>query len=216
MAVLICRGLLCHPPALSVVQVDWLAQKAQVDAAKAAGVGHVVIVSSMGGCDPNHPLNKIANGNILQVFIFVLTLHIHTRHEHASVYTYARVQVRTCLQVHICVCMLAYTLVTTPHCLSTLFVFIQTACFSPHCLSRVPSMTLLVSMPTTGYEQPLVDQNMCVIIQPYVLQWKRKAEQYLINSGLKFTIIHPGGTNPLTCNLSKSLARWPYCWSCGQ
>mmetsp|Transcript_28581 Transcript_28581/g.77109 ORF Transcript_28581/g.77109 Transcript_28581/m.77109 type:complete len:272 (-) Transcript_28581:284-1099(-) len=70
-------------------QVDWLAQKAQVDAAKAAGVGHVVIISSMGGCDPNHPLNKIANGNILQ--------------------------------------------------------------------------------------------------------WKRKAEQYLIGSGLRFTIVHPGG-----------------------
>ncbi|KAF5825981.1 hypothetical protein DUNSADRAFT_5584 [Dunaliella salina] len=53
-------------------QVDWLAQKAQVDAAKAAGVGHVVIISSMGGCDPNHPLNKIANGNILQVSTQVL------------------------------------------------------------------------------------------------------------------------------------------------
>lgn len=55
-----------------LLQVDWLAQKAQVDAAKAAGVGHVVIISSMGGCDPNHPLNKIANGNILQVSTQVL------------------------------------------------------------------------------------------------------------------------------------------------
>jgi len=26
-----------------------------------------------------------------------------------------------------------------------------------------------------------------------ILLWKRKAEQYLINSGLKYTIIHPGG-----------------------
>jgi hypothetical protein len=26
-----------------------------------------------------------------------------------------------------------------------------------------------------------------------LLQWKRKAEQYLIASGLNYTIIHPGG-----------------------
>lgn len=25
------------------------------------------------------------------------------------------------------------------------------------------------------------------------MQWKRKAEQYLMKSGLKYTIIHPGG-----------------------
>ncbi|KAJ9522720.1 hypothetical protein QJQ45_019878 [Haematococcus lacustris] len=47
-------------------QVDWLGQKLQVDAAKQAGVKHVVLVSSMGGTNPKHPLNNIAGGNILQ------------------------------------------------------------------------------------------------------------------------------------------------------
>jgi len=70
-------------------QVDWIGQKNQIDMAKEAGVKHVVLVSSMGGTDPNNSLNKIGDGNILL--------------------------------------------------------------------------------------------------------WKRKAEQYLINSGLKYTIIHPGG-----------------------
>jgi len=69
--------------------VDWIGQKNQIDMAKEAGVKHVVLVSSMGGTDPNNSLNKIGDGNILL--------------------------------------------------------------------------------------------------------WKRKAEQYLINSGLKYTIIHPGG-----------------------
>jgi nucleoside-diphosphate-sugar epimerase len=48
-------------------QVDWLGQKVQIDAAKAAGVKQVVLVSSMGGTDPNHQLNSLGNGNILQV-----------------------------------------------------------------------------------------------------------------------------------------------------
>lgn len=47
-------------------QADWLGQKVQVDAAKAAGVKQVVLISSMGGTDPEHPLNKLGNGNILQ------------------------------------------------------------------------------------------------------------------------------------------------------
>jgi len=47
-------------------QVDWLGQKAQIDAAKAAGVEQVVLISSMGGTDPNHMLNKLGDGNILQ------------------------------------------------------------------------------------------------------------------------------------------------------
>jgi len=38
--------------------VDWLGQRCQIDAARAAGVGHVVICSSMGGTDPNHMLNR--------------------------------------------------------------------------------------------------------------------------------------------------------------
>lgn len=33
--------------------------------AKAAGVKQVVLVGSMGGTDPNHPLNSLGNGNIL-------------------------------------------------------------------------------------------------------------------------------------------------------
>lgn len=40
--------------------VDWLGQKAQIDAAKACGPDtHVVICSSMGGTDPNHVLNGL-------------------------------------------------------------------------------------------------------------------------------------------------------------
>lgn len=33
--------------------------------AKAGGVKHIVLVGSMGGTDPNHPLNSLGNGNIL-------------------------------------------------------------------------------------------------------------------------------------------------------
>jgi uncharacterized protein YbjT (DUF2867 family) len=47
-------------------QIDWLGQKVQIDAAKQAGVKQVIIISSMGGTDPNHMLNKLGNGNILQ------------------------------------------------------------------------------------------------------------------------------------------------------
>lgn len=40
--------------------VDWIGQKNQIDAAKAQGPGcHVVICSSMGGTNPNHPLNNL-------------------------------------------------------------------------------------------------------------------------------------------------------------
>lgn len=46
-------------------QVDWLGQKAQIDAAKAAGVKHVVVISSMGGTDPTNALNKLGDGGIL-------------------------------------------------------------------------------------------------------------------------------------------------------
>mmetsp|Transcript_8785 Transcript_8785/g.18774 ORF Transcript_8785/g.18774 Transcript_8785/m.18774 type:complete len:311 (+) Transcript_8785:76-1008(+) len=46
-------------------QVDWLGQKAQVDAAKAAGIKHVVVVGSMGGTQPDNMLNELGNGNIL-------------------------------------------------------------------------------------------------------------------------------------------------------
>lgn len=46
-------------------QIDWLGQKAQIDAAKAAGVKKVVIISSMGGTQKDNFLNTIGNGNIL-------------------------------------------------------------------------------------------------------------------------------------------------------
>ncbi|KAG1657167.1 hypothetical protein FOA52_012282 [Chlamydomonas sp. UWO 241] len=46
-------------------QVDWIGQKAQFDAAKAAGVKRVILVGSMGGTQPENPLNKLGDGNIL-------------------------------------------------------------------------------------------------------------------------------------------------------
>lgn len=46
-------------------KIDWVGQKNQIDAAKEAGVGKVVLVSSMGGTQPENPLNKFGNGNIL-------------------------------------------------------------------------------------------------------------------------------------------------------
>ncbi|KAL8152717.1 hypothetical protein V2J09_010477 [Rumex salicifolius] len=46
-------------------QVDWIGQKNQIDAAKAAGVKQIVLVGSMGGTNPENPLNKLGNGNIL-------------------------------------------------------------------------------------------------------------------------------------------------------
>ncbi|KAL9267465.1 hypothetical protein AKJ16_DCAP26069 [Drosera capensis] len=46
-------------------QVDWIGQKNQIYAAKAAGVKHIVLVGSMGGMNPNHMLNSLGNGNIL-------------------------------------------------------------------------------------------------------------------------------------------------------
>ncbi len=46
-------------------EVDWIGQKNQIDIAKNFGINHIVLVGSMGGTNPNHPLNKIGNGNIL-------------------------------------------------------------------------------------------------------------------------------------------------------
>ena len=48
-------------------QVEWLGQKAQIDAAKAAGVKRVVVVGSMGGTQPENFLNTLGGGNILMV-----------------------------------------------------------------------------------------------------------------------------------------------------
>eukprot|EP01024_Parvocaulis_polyphysoides_P018864 TRINITY_DN18409_c0_g1_i7.p1 TRINITY_DN18409_c0_g1~~TRINITY_DN18409_c0_g1_i7.p1 ORF type:complete len:328 (+),score=39.30 TRINITY_DN18409_c0_g1_i7:44-985(+) len=46
-------------------KIDWQGAKAQIDCAKQAGVSRVVLVSSMGVTDAFHPLNAIADGNIL-------------------------------------------------------------------------------------------------------------------------------------------------------
>lgn len=46
-------------------QVDWEGQKRQIDAAKAAGVKQVVLVSSMGITQKENRLNALGNGNIL-------------------------------------------------------------------------------------------------------------------------------------------------------
>ena len=45
--------------------VDYYGQKNQIDAAQKAAVEHIVLVGSMGGTNPNHPLNQMGNGNIL-------------------------------------------------------------------------------------------------------------------------------------------------------
>lgn len=45
--------------------VDWHGAKNQIDAAKQAGVKHIVMVGSMGSTDENNMLNKLGNGNIL-------------------------------------------------------------------------------------------------------------------------------------------------------
>lgn len=46
-------------------QVDYQGQLNQIEAAKVAGVKHIVLVGSMGGTNEQHPLNRMANGNIL-------------------------------------------------------------------------------------------------------------------------------------------------------
>ncbi|ELS01238.1 nucleoside-diphosphate-sugar epimerase [Xenococcus sp. PCC 7305] len=45
--------------------VDYYGQKNQIDAARKLGVEHIVLVGSMGGTNPNHPLNQMGNGKIL-------------------------------------------------------------------------------------------------------------------------------------------------------
>jgi nucleoside-diphosphate-sugar epimerase len=41
------------------VKIDWIGQRNLIDAAKRGGVGHVVLCGSMGGTNPNHPLNGL-------------------------------------------------------------------------------------------------------------------------------------------------------------
>lgn len=45
--------------------IDYQGQVNQINAAKKAGVEHIILMGSMGGTNENHPLNKIGNGNIL-------------------------------------------------------------------------------------------------------------------------------------------------------
>ncbi|ACK72004.1 nucleoside-diphosphate-sugar epimerase, putative [Gloeothece citriformis PCC 7424] len=52
-------------PGQTPEEIDWIGQKNQIDAAKEAGINHIVLVGSMGGENPNHPLNRMGNGNIL-------------------------------------------------------------------------------------------------------------------------------------------------------
>jgi len=47
------------------LQVDWRGQKIQIDAAKISGVKHIVLVSSMGGTQPDHFLNQMSGGENL-------------------------------------------------------------------------------------------------------------------------------------------------------
>lgn len=46
-------------------EIDYQGQINQIEAAKAAGVRHIVLVGSMGGTNENHPLNSIGDGKIL-------------------------------------------------------------------------------------------------------------------------------------------------------
>ncbi|MFP4135376.1 MAG: SDR family oxidoreductase [Halothece sp.] len=45
--------------------IDYQGQVNQIEAAKKAGVEHIILMGSMGGTNENHPLNKLGNGNIL-------------------------------------------------------------------------------------------------------------------------------------------------------
>jgi len=54
-----------YPPGGLPKDVDWEGGKAAIDAAKTAGVKHVIYVGSMGGTRPDHFLNKMGGGDIL-------------------------------------------------------------------------------------------------------------------------------------------------------
>jgi len=53
------------PPEEMPEVIDYHGQVNQIEAAKAAGVEHIVLVGSMGGTDEKHMLNRIGNANIL-------------------------------------------------------------------------------------------------------------------------------------------------------
>jgi len=46
-------------------EIDWAGQRNQIDAARAAGVRHIILVSSMGGTQPNHFLNTHMENMVL-------------------------------------------------------------------------------------------------------------------------------------------------------
>ncbi|TVQ10014.1 MAG: SDR family oxidoreductase [Leptolyngbya sp. DLM2.Bin27] len=54
-----------YPEGGTPEQIDYQGQLNQIEAAKTAGVKHIVLVGSMGGTNEQHPLNRMANGNIL-------------------------------------------------------------------------------------------------------------------------------------------------------
>lgn len=49
-------------------QVDWFGGKAQVQAAREAGVKQVILLGALGGCDPEHWLNRIGEHGMLLLF----------------------------------------------------------------------------------------------------------------------------------------------------
>ncbi|CAJ1339900.1 unnamed protein product, partial [Effrenium voratum] len=46
-------------------EVDWIGQRSQIDAAKACGIKHIVLVSSMAGTKPDHFLNTQMDNLVL-------------------------------------------------------------------------------------------------------------------------------------------------------
>mmetsp|Transcript_23522 Transcript_23522/g.39430 ORF Transcript_23522/g.39430 Transcript_23522/m.39430 type:complete len:419 (-) Transcript_23522:590-1846(-) len=60
------RPAFCFDKGNMPEQVDWLGQKLQIDAAKAAGVKHVILLGSIGGTKPEHFLNQIGGAHLLE------------------------------------------------------------------------------------------------------------------------------------------------------
>lgn len=59
-----CWSAMPSAPLLQPEQVDWVGQRSQIDLAVQHGVKQVVLISSMGVTQPNHPLNRIGNGKV--------------------------------------------------------------------------------------------------------------------------------------------------------
>jgi uncharacterized protein YbjT (DUF2867 family) len=57
---------LYYDPEGSPERIDYAAQVHLIDAATAARVPRVVLISSIGATDPNHFLNRLGNGNVLR------------------------------------------------------------------------------------------------------------------------------------------------------